>query len=254
MGWLGTKIHVNNGECIPKATITQRRNLPWMNSHIRAKIPKKNNTYRKARTTGRPSLWSNYRSLRNEVVQLLRQSKKHHLQRVSTLGSKHFWKTIKYLRKSSSQVPTLKQGSTEVTSNAEKASLLNDVFSSNFNDTIPPLSEIDCRNFIADSLSPPPDDILCTEQEVFSLLNALDTSKASGPDGISAKMLKGSAPSIACILTEIFNKSIISGDIPQSWKSSSVVPIPKSPNTDNPSNYRPISLLSVVSKVMERLE
>lgn len=124
-------------ECIPKATITQRRNLPWMNSHIRAKIRKRNNTYRKARTTGRPSLWSKYRSLRNEVVQLLRQSKKHHLQRVSTLGSKQFWKTIKYLRKSSSQVPTLKRGSTEVTSNAEKASLLNDVFSSNFNDTIP---------------------------------------------------------------------------------------------------------------------
>jgi len=134
------------------------------------------------------------------INRMLRQSKKHHLQRVSTLGSKQFWKTIKYLRKSSSQVPTLKRGSTEVTSNAEKASLLNDVFSSNFNDTIHPLSEIDCRNFIADSLSPPPDDILCTEQEVFSLLNALDTSKASGPDGISAKMLKGTAPSIARIL------------------------------------------------------
>jgi len=81
-------------ECIPKATITQRRNLPRMNSHIRAKIRKRNNTYRKARTTGHPSLWSKYRPIRNGVVQLLRQSKKHHLQRVSTLGGNQFWKTI----------------------------------------------------------------------------------------------------------------------------------------------------------------
>ncbi len=59
-------------ECIPKATIKQRRNLPWMNRSIKVK---RNNIYRKARATNHPSLWSRYISLRNEVVQLLRQSK-----------------------------------------------------------------------------------------------------------------------------------------------------------------------------------
>ena len=66
-------------------------------------------------------------------------------------------------------------------------------------------------------------------------------------------MLKGTAISIAPILTELFNLSITSRKVPSKWKISSVVPIPKSSaNVDNPSNYRPISLLSVVSKIMER--
>ena len=52
------------------------------------------------------------------------------------------------------------------------------------------------------------EDILCTEQEILNLLIALDTSKASGPDGISGKMLKGTAISIVPVLTEFFNLSI----------------------------------------------
>jgi len=51
---------------------------------------------------------------------------------MANLGSKQFWKTIKYLKKTSSQVPTLKNGATEASSNADKASLLNEIFSKNF--------------------------------------------------------------------------------------------------------------------------
>ena len=106
---------------------------------------------------------------------------------------------------------------------------------------------------MADSSLPPPEGILCTGQEVFNLLNTLDTNKTSGPNGISGKMLKSTAISITPILTELFNLSITSGKIPSKWKLSSDVPIPKSSGkADNPSNYRPISHLSVVSKIMER--
>ena len=86
-------------ECTPKATISHQRNLPWMNRRIKAKIRKRNSIYRKARTTCHSSLWYKYVSLRNKVVQLLRQSKKNHLKRMSNLGSKQFWKTIKYFEK-----------------------------------------------------------------------------------------------------------------------------------------------------------
>ena len=186
-------------ECTPRATISQQRNLPWMNRWIKSKIRKRNNIYRKARTTACSSLWSKHVSLRNEVVHLLRQSKKNHLKRMSKLGSKQFWKTIKYMKKTSTQVPTLKNGTREASSNMDKASLLNKVFSQNFNNTIPPLSELDCQCFIADPSSPLSADILCTEQEIFNLINGLDTNKASGPDGISVRMLKGTAISIILI-------------------------------------------------------
>ena len=49
---------------------------------------------------------------------------------MSNLGSKQFWKTIKYLNKTSSQVPTLKDGATEAVSNVDKASLVNELFNS----------------------------------------------------------------------------------------------------------------------------
>ena len=66
------------------------------------------------------------------------------------------------------------------------------------------------------------------------------------------QMLKGSALSIAPSLTKLFNISIRPGHFPESWKTSSVVPVPKSTGLSKVTNYRPISLLSIVSKILER--
>ena len=103
------------------------------------------------------------------------------------------------------------------------------------------LEQIDC-----------PPELLCTEDEVLELLLVLDTSKANGPDNISAKMLKSTAVSIAPVFTKFFNLSITTGKLPSAWKTSSVVPIPKTENKSDAKNYRPISLLSVTSKILER--
>ena len=84
------------------------------------------------------------------------------------------------------------------------------------------------------------------------MLLTLDTSKANGPDEISALMLKATAHSIAKGITIPFNKSIELGAIPKEWKRSAVVPIPKGRVSNKPSNYRPISLLSILSKLMEK--
>ena len=81
----------------------------------------------------------------------------------------------------------------------------------------------------------------------------LDVSKASGPDQISVRMLKGTVQSISPILAGLFNKMIQHGKIPSVWKTSNIVPIPKGSNSTSPSNYRPISLLSVVSKVLDKI-
>ena len=77
-------------------------------------------------------------------------------------------------------------------------------------------------------------------------------SKASGQDGISARMLKNTAHSIAPSITKLFNLSLSTGTIPSRWKKSLVVPIPKSQELSNPSHYRPVSLLPIISKVLER--
>ena len=117
----------------------------------------------------------------------------------------------------------------------------------------PPLSEaVTTSHYIAaENTTDSFEDLLCTEEQVFYYLSNLDTRKANGPDGISARMLKETAKSIAPSLTHLFNLSITKGQFPRLWKTASIVPIPKT-DKHSPSGYRPISLLPIVSKGLEK--
>jgi hypothetical protein len=84
-------------------------------------------------------------------------------------------------------------------------------------------------------------------------LKICDPSKATGPDKISHKMLKISPEKIAKPLLIIFNKSLQQGKYPSNWKSARVIAIFKKGDTSLPSNYRLISLISCVGKLMERI-
>ena len=82
----------------------------------------------------------------------------------------------------------------------------------------------------------------------------LDSSKASGPDFIPVVVLKNCEPELPYILAELFNKCLKESYFPDCWKVSSVVPVFKNVGERSTAkNYRPVSLLSVVSKVFEKL-
>ena len=88
--------------------------------------------------------------------------------------------------------------------------------------------------------------------EVVEILRNLDTNKAAGPDEIPARILKKTAEKIAASLAEFCNKSLLLETLPEEWKLANVVPVYKKEKKEHVENYRPVSLLSVVSKVMER--
>ena len=83
-------------------------------------------------------------------------------------------------------------------------------------------------------------------------LSKLKSSKATGLDKIPAKLLKDASSVIAKPITYLINLTISSGEIPSQWKEAKVTPIFKEGKKDDENNYRPISVLPLVSKVMER--
>lgn len=85
------------------------------------------------------------------------------------------------------------------------------------------------------------------------MIHSLPVNKASGLDGISAKLLKEAGPIVSASLTYIINLSLTTGIFPDDWKGARVSPIHKGDAKTNPNNYRPISVLPVVSKLVERI-
>ena len=74
-----------------------------------------------------------------------------------------------------------------------------------------------------------------------------------GSDGISTKLLKNCALALYQPLHHLFSSSLLQNCLPSEWRTHLIKPIFKSCNRNSVRNYRPISLLSVVSKVLESL-
>ena len=89
---------------------------------------------------------------------------------------------------------------------------------------------------------------------VKKVITNLDSSEASGPDCIPVVVLKNCEPELSYILDELFNMYLKESCFPDCWKVSSVVPVFKDvEERSTAKNYRPVSLLSIVGKVFEKL-
>ena len=91
-----------------------------------------------------------------------------------------------------------------------------------------------------------------TPAEVENVLKSLKTGKAIGPDHINNRILKELSHPLSSPLCELFNFSVSSGKVPDIWKQANITPIFKRDDASDPSNYRPISLLSCIGKVLEK--
>ena len=89
--------------------------------------------------------------------------------------------------------------------------------------------------------------------EVETMLKSLQLGKATGPDTINNRVLKELAKPLSFPLSDLFNFSLTSGKVPLIWKVANVTPIFKKDDPSVVSNYRPISLLSTVGKVLEKI-
>ena len=88
--------------------------------------------------------------------------------------------------------------------------------------------------------------------ELRSIIFGLSSSSACGADGISIHMFRMTFDSIGEVILHLVNSSITQSDVPASWKHSVVHPILKSGDPSDPSNFRPISIVPVIAKILER--
>ena len=94
--------------------------------------------------------------------------------------------------------------------------------------------------------------IKLTEKRVREALEKLDPRKAKGPDEVSPWVLKECAEELSLPIFMIFTNSLEQGKLPDIRKSANITPIFKKGNKNNPLNYRPVSLTSVICKLLER--
>ena len=92
-----------------------------------------------------------------------------------------------------------------------------------------------------------------TPEEIEALINSLQEGKAVGPYSVPIKLLKMISRPISLPLCLIINESFTSGIFPDNLKLAKVITLYKKGSRDNPTNYRPISLLSIFSKIIEKL-
>ena len=92
-----------------------------------------------------------------------------------------------------------------------------------------------------------------TVDQVLKKLSKLNVKKFTGPDQISDRLLCMVARAIAPSLTSLFSGSLLTGQFPSEWKEANITPVPKAGDKQDINNYRPVSVIPVITKCFESL-
>lgn len=248
---------------IPHKSIAMKPSQkPWVTSEMIKQIRKRDRLFRRARQTQTTYDWDRWKYQRNIVTATNKRLKQIHIQGQIRKLLQHKQEPHKYhqtLRRLTGKtrdsiIPPLEGPDGKILADDyEKATLFNDYFANQAKLDIPITHTIP-QNNIRHTSVPTLGVIETSEREVLRILNSLDANKSTGPDKIPVKILKLSALIIAEPLSKLFNKSLSTGIYPSIFKQANVKPIFK--NNGSPSDYtcyRPISLLSSLSKVFEKI-
>ena len=253
--WMDLLLTITN-EHVQQVAISDNNNKPWIDKEVIQMMHKKDRMRKIAKRTGDHTDIENFEEIRRNAGKLIEVKYKDYLNELKSNLTEHpkrFWTFIKAKTRAYSTPQFLKYGNVFATDGKDKANLLNSFFHSVFNSGVSPESSDEYRSeenceIVDNSLS----QIVLNESEVLDCLLNLDQTKTGGPDDISARLLKTVANEITPSLTRLFNLSLRLGEVPSIWKQANVTPVPKVGDVHCVENYRPISLLCIVSKVLEK--
>ena len=246
--------------------VRHKNPTPWLTADIVEVMRMRDKAKKQASAKNSPQLWVEYRKLKNKVNIMIKQSKKIYLtDAVKTKDKKKVWKSIRHIvpsKSKSTDITCIKTDSGEFSNSKDIANELNDYFANvgpslakkinvtDANDNVNATEDtskntsVECNNVF--------DFNVVDEEYVFKELMSLSDDKATGVDDISCKLLKLCAEEIVSPLTYIINLSLTTGIFPNKWKKARICPIFKGGENSEPCNYRPISILPILSKILER--
>lgn len=237
-------------------------NKPWITPDILKKIKKRNSLYIKRKNNPtHVKTNEDYKKLRNEIQKDIRTSRKTHYNHYfeeCKSNIKKVWQGINELirnKKSENRINQINSNNSIINDPKAISNSLNDFFVNvgPTTDREIPRSPQSPLSFMGPRILADFNINATTIQEVMILLYQLDDAKSTGPDNIPIKLIKTAAPQIAHLLVNIFNASITQGQFPSLMKLAKVIPIFKTGAKDNVTNYRPISLLPIFSKLLEKI-
>ena len=253
-----------------------RCQLPYMNDKLRKAINVKAMLWRKYQKRKSQETWSNFKKQRNFVNKLKRTSMKLYFDEKCNSDvnkNRHFWKVIKPFItnnvKSGNDCITLCNDNSLISNPTDVSNVFNEFFTNISQDLCEPASVVTMSvNQVIDhyndhpSISMIQDHVHVAERfdftavsptSVFNKLKELQSNKACGYDNIPAQFLKLGAKALSLSLTPIINNSLISDKFPDCAKRAQVSPLFKKHDQLSKSNYRPVSVLTATSKVLESI-
>ena len=240
---------------IPRRQTKKKDSAPWIDKETKHLTDIRDRLYRKSRKKGSAKTESRFLLYKQIVKKRIRKQHAAYIHNLFTDESKskedlnkQFWTYVKHRRSQAmTQIGPLKKGVSLVTAAEEMAEMLNNQFVSVFSKRTPKI------DYEVPTLASKMKNITISKAGVLKQLKSLKTNKACGPDGIHPRVLKELAPTLAETFTNLFQTSLDKGTVPKDWRTALVCPAFKKGEKYLPENYRPISLTSIASKMMEHI-
>ena len=234
---------------VPLVTNKGRRHKHYYPAHIRRLLLKKNKKWKRFKSQQNLDVFEDYKRLRKDVKTELKKWRTVTEHKILHSGSKKtFWNYINNKMKNPRSPVIIKNKLSDTTMNDAEA--LNNYFTSVYVQDNGNLPNFEKRYYINEDV----DNVNFSVVAIEKTLSEASDTHSSGPDGISAFLLKRLKSSVSLPLSFIYHFSYGSGTIPEAWKNAIVCPMYKGAGSRLfTENYRPISLTSVCCKIMESL-
>ena len=243
---------------VPTKKAKRRDSCPWVSPLLRQKMEKRDHLRKDSTRKGHEKIETRYKALKRECQRIFRHEHNKYVDKLlndeserTEVLSKRFWTYVKHRRSECSGITAIRGKNALITDSKSKADALNRQFQSVFTKPSSPSVPLTTGPATKDVPSMPELKVGC--EGVRSHLRKLNPHKAGGPDGISPRLLRETADTIAPMLTRLFNTSLMSASVPEDWRKAHVSPIYKKGDRYKTENYRPVSLTCICSKVFEHI-